>query len=65
MSSTNTTPKRTSWWLELLIVLVVLYIGVAHVVFALRHPWMTQTERLLWTGSAMTWATVTTEQVRG
>lgn len=47
-----------------LFVALVFYVVIAEVVFAFRHPWMTDTERFLNTPAALTFATVKQEDIR-
>lgn len=46
------------------ILAVVLYCGVAMSVFGWRHPWMTDTERFIYTWRALTWQTVDYAEAR-
>lgn len=41
-----------------------LYVILASTVFAIRHPWMTDTERFLYLYRAMTWQTVEYDDAR-
>lgn len=48
----------------LLIALGVVYVGLACAVFAFRHPWMTQTERILHLPTAVRFGTVPYQEAR-
>lgn len=47
-----------------LVTFVTLYLLVASVVFGLRHPWATDTERLLHIGDALAFRTLDYEEMR-
>ena len=44
--------------------LATLWVAVAGTVFALRHPWATQTERVLYTVEALTFQRVDRDDMR-
>lgn len=44
--------------------LVFVYVILALTVFSFRHPWMTQTENLLYIGRALTFGTVAYDEAR-
>jgi hypothetical protein len=46
------------------VLVVVLYVATAFVVFGLRHPWMTETEKFLCTFDAMAFRKVPYEVMR-
>lgn len=52
------------WALLALVLMPLLYVMFASVVFSLRHPWMTDTERFLYFYRAMTWQTVDYDEAR-
>jgi len=45
-------------------VAVLLYVLVAQMIFAFRHPWATDTERFLYFGRALAFGTVTYSEAR-
>lgn len=47
-----------------LLMAILAWVVVGEVVFAFRHPWATDTERLLWIGHAMTFQKVPYETMR-
>ena len=51
---------RRFWWRALAVMAVTgfVYAMTAGVTFALRHPWMTDTQRMLHTWEALTFRTV-------
>lgn len=53
--------KTAGMWL---IVMFFPYLTVAQLVLAIRHPWMTKTERLIYTGSALTFSGVKYSEAR-
>jgi hypothetical protein len=42
-------------WLGIVLLGASLYVALAHLAFALRHPDLTETERFLRTGDALLW----------
>jgi CHASE1-domain containing sensor protein len=42
-------------WLGIAVLGASLYLALAHLAFALRHPYLTETERFLRTGDALLW----------
>lgn len=47
-----------------LLILVITYTAFAHTVFALRHPWATETERFLFSKEALCFERVSKHQMR-
>lgn len=62
MSKPRARPARP--WLALVVLIVSLYALLCCVVFGLRHPWMTETERFLHFPEALTWDTVDYDDAR-
>lgn len=64
------TPSNKWWrnvqeWLILMaIIFPFAYLFAASAVFQLRHPWMTDTERMLYLYRALTWQSVDYDEAR-
>jgi len=57
--------KRGRWRLsEIVLVAAALYVLASSVTFSLRHPWLTETEKLLSIHKVVTWGTVERPEVQ-
>ncbi len=57
------TSRRTDWQTNLFAIVLV-YVFVAYLVFALRHPWATQTETFLSPLKVLTFGTIDYAEMR-